>query len=115
MSTIGGAVLWAGRTGRGCCRRPAADARGLGAPPPGIVWLLWLPVAGIAAFAAARGMGVAHALQEASLVAVFAPAAAHPGIGRRARSAAAVLGLITASAVIVDLSGGWSRPTSTSS
>ena len=40
------------------------------------------------------------------MVAVFALLAAHPAIGRRARSAAAVLGLITASAVIVHLSGG---------
>jgi diguanylate cyclase len=39
-------------------------------------------------------------------VAVFALPAALPAIGRRARSAAAVLGLITASAVIVHLSGG---------
>jgi diguanylate cyclase (GGDEF)-like protein len=72
----------------------------------GIVWLLWLQVAGIAAFAMVRGYGPVHGLQEASLVAVFALAAAHPAVGRRARSAAAVLGLITASAVIVHLSGG---------
>jgi hypothetical protein len=39
-------------------------------------------------------------------VAVFALPAAYPAIGRRARSAAAVLGLITSSAVIVHLSGG---------
>jgi hypothetical protein len=39
-------------------------------------------------------------------VAVFALPAALPAIGRRARSAAAVLGLVTASAVIVHLSGG---------
>jgi diguanylate cyclase len=72
----------------------------------GIVWLLWLHVAGIAAFAMVRGYGVVHGLEEASLVAVFALVAAHPAVGRRARSAAAVLGLITASAVIVHLSGG---------
>jgi diguanylate cyclase len=68
----------------------------------GIVWLLWLHVAGIAAFAVARGNG----LEEASLVALFALPAAHPAMGRRARSAAAVLGLITSSAMIVHLSGG---------
>jgi len=39
-------------------------------------------------------------------MAVCALAAAHPALGRRARSTAAVLGLITASAVIVHLSGG---------
>jgi diguanylate cyclase (GGDEF)-like protein len=107
MSTIGGAVLRAGRTGRGLLPAgqlltPEVWAR----RHRGIVWLLWLHVAGIAAFAVARGMGVPHALQEASLVAVFALPAALPAIGRRARSAAAVLGLITASAVIVHLSGG---------
>jgi hypothetical protein len=61
----------------------------------GIVWLLWLQVAGIAAFAVARGNGLGHGLEEASLVALFALPAAHPAIGRRARSAAAVLGLVT--------------------
>jgi hypothetical protein len=116
MSTIGGAVLRAGRTGRGLLPAgqlltPEVWAR----RHRGIVWLLWLHVAGIVVFALARGMGVAHAFQEAALVAVFALPAAQPAIGRRARSAAAVLGLITASAVIVHLSGGWSRPTSTSS
>jgi diguanylate cyclase (GGDEF)-like protein len=61
----------------------------------GIVWLLWLHVAGIAAFAVARGNGLGHGLEEASLVALFALPAAHPAIGRRARSAAAVPGLVT--------------------
>ena len=37
---------------------------------------------------------------------VFALAATHPALGRRARASAAVLGLITASAVTVHLSGG---------
>jgi diguanylate cyclase len=72
----------------------------------GIVWLLWLHVAGVAAFAVARGYGLGHGLQEASLVAVFALVAAHPGVNRRVRSAAAVLGLITSSAVLVHLSDG---------
>jgi diguanylate cyclase (GGDEF)-like protein len=72
----------------------------------GIVWLLWLHVAGIVGFAMVRGYGLVHGLQEAMLVAVFALPAAHPAVGRRARSAVAVLGLITASAVIVHLSGG---------
>jgi diguanylate cyclase len=72
----------------------------------GIVVLLWLHVGAVVAFAVARGRGLAHGAQESALVAVFAVAAAHPGIGRRARSAAAVLGLITASAVLVHLSGG---------
>jgi diguanylate cyclase len=72
----------------------------------GIVWLLWLHVAGVAGFAIARGRGVSHGLQEASMVAVFALLATNPAAGRRTRSAAAVLGLFTASAVLVHLSGG---------
>jgi hypothetical protein len=39
-------------------------------------------------------------------IVVAALAASHPALGRRARSTAAVLGLVTASAVIVHLSGG---------
>jgi diguanylate cyclase len=72
----------------------------------GIVVLLWLHVAGVAAFAVVRGKGLVHSLLEGALVAAFAVPAAHPAVGRRARSAAAVLGLITASAVLVHLSGG---------
>jgi diguanylate cyclase len=53
-----------------------------------------------------RGYGLVHAATEASLVVVFALAAISPALGRRARASAAVLGLITASAVIVHLSGG---------
>jgi diguanylate cyclase (GGDEF)-like protein len=62
-------------------------------------------VGGIAVFAVVRGYGLAHAA-EASLVVVFALAATAPALGRRARASAAVLGLITASAVTVHLSGG---------
>jgi diguanylate cyclase (GGDEF)-like protein len=72
----------------------------------GIVVLLWLHVAALTGFGLARGKGLTHALLEGSVVALFALLAAHPAIGRRARSAAAVLGLITSSAVLVHLSGG---------
>jgi diguanylate cyclase (GGDEF)-like protein len=72
----------------------------------GIVWLLWLHVAGVAVFALVRGKTVGHAVAEVTPMALCALAAALPALGRRARSAAAVLGLITASAVIVHLSGG---------
>ena len=107
MSGITGAAVKVGRTGRGLLPSgrlltPEVWARRHRA----IVWLLWPHVAGVAVFAVARGNGLAHGLEEASLVAVFALAAAYPAIGRRARSAAAVLGLITSSAVIVHLSGG---------
>jgi diguanylate cyclase (GGDEF)-like protein len=72
----------------------------------GIVWLLWLHVAGVAVFALVRGKTVGHAVAEVTPMALCALAAALPALGRRARSAAAVLGLITAEAVIVHLSGG---------
>ncbi len=72
----------------------------------GIVVLLWLHVVAVVAFGMARGYSLSHSMAEAALVAVFAVPAAHPALGRRARSAAAVLGLITASAVLVHLSGG---------
>jgi diguanylate cyclase len=107
MGTITGAVRRVVRSGRGLL--PSGQ---LLTPKVwerrhrGIVWLLWLHVAGLAAFAVVRGYGLLHGLQEASLVAAFAVPAAHPAFARRARSAAAVLGLITASAVLVHLSGG---------
>jgi len=107
MSGITAAAQRAGRAGRGLLPTgqlltPEVWAR----RHRGIVWLLWAHVAGIAAFAVVRGYGLAHGATEASLVAVFALAATHPALGRRARASAAVLGLITASAVIVHLSGG---------
>jgi diguanylate cyclase len=107
MNLIGGALDRAQRVGRGLLPHgqmltPEVWAR----RHRGIVWLLWLHVAGVAGFAMARGRSPAHSLNEAALVAVFAVPAAHPHLGRRARSAAAVVGLVTASAVIVHLSGG---------
>ena len=88
MSAITGAALRAGRAGRGLLPTgqlltPEVWAR----RHRGIVWLLWLHVAGIVAFAMMRGYGLLHWLQEASLVAVFTLPAAHPAVGRRARSA----------------------------
>ena len=107
MGTITGAVMRVVRSGRGLL--PSGQ---LLTPEVwerrhrDIVWLLWLHVAGLAAFAVVRGCGLLHGLQEASLVAVFTVPAAHHAFTRRARSASAVLGLITASAVLVRLSGG---------
>jgi diguanylate cyclase (GGDEF)-like protein len=72
----------------------------------GIVVLLWLHVVAVVVFGLVRGYSPQHSIAEASLVAVFAVPAIHPALGRRARSAAAVLGLITASAVLVHQSGG---------
>src|SRR5215203_1903852 len=107
MSVIAGAAVRAGRAGRGLMPTgqlltPEVWAR----HHRGIVWLLWLHVGGVAVFALVRGRTVGHAVAEVTPMAVCALAAAHPALGRRARSTAAVLGLVTASAVIVHLSGG---------
>ena len=107
MSVIAGAAVRAGRAGRGLVPTgqlltPEVWAR----RHRGIVWLLWLHVGGVAVFALVRGKTLTHAVAEVSPLAVCALAAASPALGRRARSTAAVLGLITASAVIVHLSGG---------
>jgi diguanylate cyclase (GGDEF)-like protein len=104
MSVIAGAAVRAGRAGRGLVPTgqlltPAVWAQ----RHRGIVWL---HVAGVAVFALVRGKTVGHAVAEVTPMALCALAAALPALGRRARSAAAVLGLITASAVIVHLSGG---------
>jgi GGDEF domain-containing protein len=91
MSAITGAALRVRRTGRGLL--PAGQ---LLTPEVwaqrhrAIVWLLWLHVAGIVGFAMARGYGLAHGLQEASLVAVFGLPAAVSALGRRVRAAALV-------------------------
>jgi diguanylate cyclase len=107
MSAIGGAGRRLARAGRGLLPSgqlllPEVWAR----RHRGIVWMLWLHVAGIVGFSVARGNSLAHSLLEGAAVGVFALLASHPGAGRRARSAAAVLGLITSSAVLVHLSGG---------
>ncbi len=107
MSATSGAVARAARAARGALPHgqlltPEVWAR----RHRGIVVLLWLHTAALAAFGVARGKGLAHSVSEAAVVAVFALLAAHPAVGRRARSAAAVLGLVTSSAILVHLSGG---------
>ena len=107
MSVIAGAAVRVGRAGRGLVPTgqlltPAVWAQ----RHRGIVCLLWLHVAGVAVFALVRGKTLTHAVAEVSPLAVCALAAAFSALGRRARSTAAVLGLITASAVISHLSGG---------
>ena len=96
MAAITGAVLRVVRSGRGLLPSGQLLTPGVWERRHrGIVWLLWAHVAGLAGFAVVRGYGLVHGLQEATLVAVFALPAAHPAFTRRARSAAAVLGLIT--------------------
>jgi diguanylate cyclase (GGDEF)-like protein len=72
----------------------------------GIVVLLCLHATALTVFGVLRGAGVSHSVREAAVVVVFTLLAAHPTLGRRIRSAAAVLGLLTSSAILVHLSGG---------
>ena len=72
----------------------------------GIVILLWLHAAGLAAFGLIVGETLLHSVQEGAVVAAAAVVATYAR-GRRSRAVAASLGLITASAVLVHLSGGY--------
>ena len=72
----------------------------------GIVVLLWLHAAVVGAVAAFRGFTLVHSLFEAGVIVIFAAAAANRAFSRRVRSIAAVLGLVSSSAVLVHLSGG---------
>ncbi|MFI5293266.1 MAG: hypothetical protein ACHQ02_10405, partial [Candidatus Limnocylindrales bacterium] len=73
----------------------------------GIVILLWLHVAGIAVFAFVAGFDLVHALGEATVVAVAAVVAGFRRGSRKFRASVASCGLVTASAVLVHLSGGY--------
>jgi PAS domain S-box-containing protein len=68
--------------------------------------LLWIHVAGIPLFAVARGYSLGHGILEASPVAAAAAFAAFSRASARARAAAATLGVMTSSAILVHLSGG---------
>ena len=73
----------------------------------GIVVLVWLHAVGIGVFAVVAGYDVRHSLLEAGVVAVAATLA---GLGRghrKLRSALACFGLMTSSALLVHLSGGY--------
>ncbi|MDQ3106378.1 MAG: hypothetical protein M3Q68_01040, partial [Actinomycetota bacterium] len=73
-----------------------------------VLVVLWLHVAAIPVFAAARGQSVLHGLFEASLVGAFAASATFQpqSLPRGARAGLAAAGLMTASAVLVHLAGG---------
>lgn len=72
-----------------------------------VVGLLWLHVVGLAIFAIAVGVGPAHAIAETSLIAIPAALASWTLPGRSIRASAAAFGLVTASGVLVHLSGGY--------
>ncbi len=73
-----------------------------------VLALLWLHVPALAVFGLWRGQELpSHILLESALLAVFPLVAMLPGLPRRARSILASLGLITASALLTHLSGGY--------
>ncbi len=72
----------------------------------GILVLLWAHAALIPLFALGRGFSVVHTLVEGAVIPLTALLATTPRLNRRLRSAAASLGLLSCSAVLVHLSGG---------
>jgi diguanylate cyclase (GGDEF)-like protein len=72
----------------------------------GMLWLLWLHVPGIFLFALARGYDLLHATTEAALLVVPALVALTRRLPQSIRSAAAALGLVVASSLVVHLWAG---------
>ncbi|HEX9988291.1 MAG TPA: EAL domain-containing protein [Chloroflexia bacterium] len=73
----------------------------------GIVVLLWLHAIGIICFALLTGHEIEHSATEAAPVILCAVLAALMPASRRLRSIIASVGLITSSAILVHLSGGY--------
>ncbi len=103
LSTVAGGIGWLRRalpTGRALpddiwCRRHA-----------GILVLLWAHVALIVIFGLLRGETLAHSSMEAGTVAAFTLAAGWSRGARSLRAVMASFGLLSASAILVHLSGG---------
>jgi len=72
----------------------------------GIVIILWLHALVVPVFGVVRRKSLGHLLLEAAGIVILAVAASTPSLGRRGRTVAASLGLMTASAVLVHLSHG---------
>ncbi len=73
----------------------------------GIVLLLWAHVPAIVLFAQLMGDGALHGLVESLPVAALAVAASERWMSRIWRTTAAAMGLLTSSAILVHLSGGY--------
>src|SRR5712691_3933882 len=73
----------------------------------GVLVLLWLHAFGIIVFGVLAGAGLAHSLAEAGGVVGSAVLAACGRLPRTWRAVIASFGLVTASAVLVHLSGGY--------
>ncbi|MEA2193825.1 MAG: hypothetical protein QOG42_259 [Solirubrobacteraceae bacterium] len=98
--------------------RHVADQLPQGRLLPDAVWrrrhrsitvLLWLHVPALLAFAIARGFGVVHSSSEMLAVISLAIVASMPRLGRAARSAAAALGLVACSALLIHFWNGQSE------
>lgn len=72
----------------------------------GILAVLWLHVPVIFAYGLYGGFGPSHSAFEAAVVAIPAIVASLPAADRKVRMVAAAIGIFTASAVLVHLSGG---------
>ncbi|HEX9926066.1 MAG TPA: PAS domain S-box protein, partial [Anaerolineae bacterium] len=73
----------------------------------GILVLLWLHVIGVVCFGLLMGEDLEHSLVEGSVLVPMAIAAGWQKSPKKFRSALASLGLITASAILIHLSGGY--------
>jgi len=71
-----------------------------------IVWIVAAHAVGLTIFGALRGYGVLHSATEGTFIGLTALLATLPRLGRKGRSAAAALGLIASSALVVHLSAG---------
>lgn len=87
-----------------------------GRPLPDDVWrrrhrviiaVLWLHAAAMPVVGLATGNTAGHSFFEAGIVASIAFVASLPGRGRKLRAAAAALGLVTSSGLLVHFSGGY--------
>ena len=73
----------------------------------GILWLLAAHAGGLAIFGLLVGADPVHALVEGGILAVIALVAAAPALSQRARSVVAGFGLMSSSAILTHLSGGY--------
>jgi diguanylate cyclase (GGDEF)-like protein/PAS domain S-box-containing protein len=71
-----------------------------------ILVLLWLHVPAIAIFGWILGHGILHSIGEASIIGLFATAASAGSTSPRWRAAAATIGLVSSSAILVHFSEG---------
>jgi signal transduction histidine kinase/ActR/RegA family two-component response regulator len=73
----------------------------------GILLLLWCQAVGLVVVGLLRDYGVVHSVADVAVVAVAGLIAGWRGLRQRGRAIAASLGLVTESAVLVHLSGGY--------